>query len=80
MKPPPTCRADASLGSVIDSIASRITHRIYVVHDELEVIGVVTLRDVISCFIHEPPGYCDSYLASAAEMINGKSSVPVEES
>uniref|UniRef100_A0A0E0PLF8 Uncharacterized protein n=1 Tax=Oryza rufipogon TaxID=4529 RepID=A0A0E0PLF8_ORYRU len=29
VKPPLTCSPDASLGSVIDSIASRITHRIY---------------------------------------------------
>ena len=65
VKPPPTCAPDTSLGSVIDSIASRITHRIYVVDGDLEVVGVVTLRDVISCFIHEPPGYCDIYLASA---------------
>ncbi|KAL6615024.1 hypothetical protein ACP70R_037294 [Stipagrostis hirtigluma subsp. patula] len=78
VKPPPTCAPDASLGSVIDSIASRITHRIYVVDGDLEVIGVVTLRDVISCFIYEPPGYCDSYLASAMEKIDGKSADSVE--
>ncbi|RLN24916.1 SNF1-related protein kinase regulatory subunit gamma-1-like isoform X1 [Panicum miliaceum] len=65
VQPPPTCAPDTSLGSVIDSIASRITHRIYVVDGDLEVVGVVTLRDVISCFIHEPPGYCNIYLASA---------------
>jgi hypothetical protein len=35
------------------------------VDGDLEVVGVVTLRDVISCFIHEPPGYWDTYLASA---------------
>jgi CBS-domain-containing membrane protein len=80
VKPPPTCTADASLGSVIDSIASRITHRIYVVYGDMEVVGVVTLRDVISCFIHEPQGYCDNALASAMEKIDGKRSVPVEKS
>ncbi|CAO2165347.1 unnamed protein product [Urochloa humidicola] len=80
VKPPPTCAPDTSLGSVIDSIASRITHRIYVVDDVLEVVGVVTLRDVISCFIHEPPGYCDSYLASAMENLEGKGARSVEKS
>jgi hypothetical protein len=40
----------------------------------------VTLRDVISCFIHEPQGYCDNALASAMEKIDGKRSVPVEKS
>jgi len=78
VKPPPTCTPDASLGSVIDSIASRITHRIYVVDDDLEVLGVVTLRDVISCFIHEPPGYCDSYLTPAMEKLEGKGVGSVE--
>ncbi|TKW15828.1 hypothetical protein SEVIR_5G213800v4 [Setaria viridis] len=80
VKPPPTCAPDTSLGSIIDSIASRITHRIYVVDDDLEVVGVVTLRDVISCFIHEPPGYCDSYLASAMENLEGKGAGSVEKS
>jgi CBS-domain-containing membrane protein len=80
VSPPPTCTADASLGSVIDSIASRITHRIYVVYGEMEVVGVVTLRDVISCFIHELQGYCDNILASAMEKLDGKGPVPVEKS
>ncbi|EMS60148.1 SNF1-related protein kinase regulatory subunit gamma 1 [Triticum urartu] len=72
VKPPLTCAPDASMGSVIDSIGSRITHRIYVVDGDFEVVGVVTLRDVISCFIHEPPGFCDSYLASAMEKLEDK--------
>ena len=72
VKPPLTCAPDASMGSVIDSIGSRITHRIYVVDGDFEVVGVVTLRDVISCFIHEPPGFCDSYLASAMEKLDDK--------
>jgi CBS-domain-containing membrane protein len=63
----PTCTADASLGSVIDSIASRITHRIYVVYGAMEVVSIVTLRDMISCFIHEPQGYCDNVLAFSNE-------------
>ncbi|XP_025818723.1 LOW QUALITY PROTEIN: SNF1-related protein kinase regulatory subunit gamma-1-like [Panicum hallii] len=79
VQPPPTCAPDTSLGSVIDSIASRITHRIYVVDGDLEVVGVVTLRDVISCFIHEPPGYWDTYLASAIlEKHQGKGARSVE--
>lgn len=49
------------------------------VDDDLEVVGVVTLRDVISCFIHEPPGYCDS-LASAMEKVEDKGAVSVEKS
>ncbi|KAI5007831.1 hypothetical protein ZWY2020_008879 [Hordeum vulgare] len=75
VKPPLTCAPDASMGSVIDSIGSRITHRIYVVDGDFEVVGVVTLRDVISCFIHEPPGFCDSYLVSAMEKLEDKADV-----
>lgn len=64
---PVTCAPNASLGSVIDSFdVSKRVHRIYVVEgDESEVVGVVTLRDVISCFIYEPPGYFDNYLGGA---------------
>lgn len=80
VKPPLTCAPDASLGTVIDSIASRITHRIYVVDGDFEVLGVVTLRDVISCFIYEPPGCCDNYLASAMEKLEGKGTGSVEKS
>ncbi|XP_073006638.1 SNF1-related protein kinase regulatory subunit gamma-1-like isoform X1 [Typha latifolia] len=70
--PPPTCAPDATLGSVIDSLASNSVHRIYVVEgDDCEVVGVVTLRDVISCFINEPPNYFDNYLGLAMEMLDG---------
>uniref|UniRef100_A0A0E0DQJ6 CBS domain-containing protein n=1 Tax=Oryza meridionalis TaxID=40149 RepID=A0A0E0DQJ6_9ORYZ len=81
-KPPLTSSPDASLGSVIDSIASRITHRIYVVDGDFEVVGVVTLRarDVISCFIYEPPGYCDDYLASAMDKLEDKGAGSVDTS
>lgn len=65
---PPTCTPYASLGSVIDSfdVAKRI-HRIYVVEGdgyESSVVGVITLRDVISCFVSEPPGYFDDYFGA----------------
>lgn len=71
---PVACSPDTCLGSVIDKLTSKYTHRIYVVEgDEREVIGVVTLRDVISCFIYEPPGYFDNYfgvsVGSIKEMI-----------
>ncbi|KAH7570145.1 hypothetical protein ACOSP7_018114 [Xanthoceras sorbifolium] len=70
--PPITCKLESTLGSVIHSLASRSVHRIYVVADkEDEVVGVITLRDVISCFIYEPPNHFDSYFGfSAKEMLN----------
>ncbi|KNA25535.1 hypothetical protein SOVF_003620 [Spinacia oleracea] len=67
--PPITCKSDTTLGDVIHSLASKSVHRIYVVAEEDEVIGVITLRDVISCFIYEPPNYYDEYLGYSAEVL-----------
>uniref|UniRef100_A0A1D1YRY1 SNF1-related protein kinase regulatory subunit gamma-1-like n=1 Tax=Anthurium amnicola TaxID=1678845 RepID=A0A1D1YRY1_9ARAE len=65
---PVTCAPDASLGSIIDTLASRAVHRVYIVEGEDdEVIGVVTLRDVISCFIFEPPNLFDNYFGFAVK-------------
>ncbi|XP_008446319.2 SNF1-related protein kinase regulatory subunit gamma-1-like isoform X2 [Cucumis melo] len=71
LAPPITCRLDSTLGSVIHSLASKSVHRIYVVADDEEVVGVITLRDVISCFIFEPPNYIINHFGfSAEEMLN----------
>ncbi|KAJ6801951.1 SNF1-related protein kinase regulatory subunit gamma-1-like [Iris pallida] len=65
---PVTCAPDACLESVMESLASRCTHRIYVVEgDDCEVVGIVTLRDIISCFIYEPTGYFDNYFGVAVK-------------
>ncbi|KAK5771022.1 SNF1-related protein kinase regulatory subunit gamma-1-like protein [Gossypium arboreum] len=67
---PITCKVDSTLGSVIQSLATKRMHRIYIV-DENEVTGVITLRDVISCFIFEPPNFFDNYFGfSVKEMLN----------
>ncbi|KAB2047892.1 hypothetical protein ES319_A13G077400v1 [Gossypium barbadense] len=67
---PITCKVDSTLGSVIQSLATKRVHRIYIV-DENEVTGVITLRDVISCFIFEPPNFFDNYFGfSVKEMLN----------
>lgn len=71
MMPPLTCKADSILGTVIHMLASKSVHRIYVVSDEDQVMGVITLRDVISCFIFEPPHYFDDYMGfSLKEMLS----------
>ncbi|KAL2904337.1 SNF1-related protein kinase regulatory subunit gamma-1-like [Bienertia sinuspersici] len=63
-----TCKTNSTLGDIIYSLASKAVHRIYVVSEEEEVvIGVITLRDVISCFIYEPPNYFDDYLGCSAK-------------
>ncbi|XP_072964650.1 SNF1-related protein kinase regulatory subunit gamma-1-like isoform X2 [Typha angustifolia] len=67
---PVTCSPGARLGSVIESLASKSAHRIYVVEgDDAEVIGVVTLRDVISCFVYEPSDHFDNYFGFATKEI-----------
>ncbi|CAN6852133.1 unnamed protein product [Brassica oleracea var. botrytis] len=66
-----TCRPDSTLGSVINSLASRSVHRVYVGEgDENELYGVITLRDVISCFVSEPPNHFENCLGfSVKEML-----------
>ncbi|WOK91323.1 hypothetical protein Cni_G00014 [Canna indica] len=73
LSPPVTCSADACLGNVIDSLASKFVHRIYVVEgDEQAVVGVITLRDVISCFIYEPPYHFDKFFGSALQELRSR--------
>ena len=61
-RPMVTCKSDDQLGIVLDRLASASAHRVYVVDgDDSELVGVVTLRDVISCFVYEPPGHFDAY-------------------
>lgn len=54
---PITCKLDSTLVSIIHTLAVKSVHRIYPVTDDNEVIGVITLRDVISCFVSEPPNF-----------------------
>lgn len=64
------CKRDSSLGSVIESLASNHVHRIYVVAGEDDtVVGVITLRDVISCFILEPLNHFNNYFGLAVKEI-----------
>lgn len=68
--PPITCKLDSTLASVIQSLALKSVHRIYAVAGEDdEVIGIITLRDVISCFIYEPPNHFDNHLGFAVKEI-----------
>ncbi|OVA13309.1 CBS domain [Macleaya cordata] len=67
--PPITCKPDASLGSVIETLASKRVHRVYVAGENNAAVGVITLRDVISCFIFEPHKHFDNYFGYAAKEI-----------
>ncbi len=52
-----TCKRDNTIKEVIIKLDSMKIHRIYVVDDEGNVEGVITLRDIISKLVHEPRGY-----------------------
>ncbi|KAG0575856.1 hypothetical protein KC19_5G035800 [Ceratodon purpureus] len=62
MLPALTCKATTTLGEVISDLAAHNYHRIYVVDkNATQVMGVVTLRDIIGCFVSEPDGYFNNY-------------------
>lgn len=66
--PPIVCKLDSTFESVIHILASKSVHRIYVVDGEEDhVAGVITLRDVISCFIFEPPNHFNDYFGHVAK-------------
>ncbi|KAK1363258.1 SNF1-related protein kinase regulatory subunit gamma-1 [Heracleum sosnowskyi] len=52
-----TCTTDISLKEIIMKLNSMKIHRVYVVNDEGNLDGVITVRDIISKLVHEPRGY-----------------------
>ncbi|XP_042496873.1 SNF1-related protein kinase regulatory subunit gamma-1 [Macadamia integrifolia] len=52
-----TCRKDNTLEEVIRRLDTEKIHRIYVVDEDENLEGVITLRDIISKLVHEPHGY-----------------------
>uniref|UniRef100_A0A103YBS3 Aldolase-type TIM barrel n=1 Tax=Cynara cardunculus var. scolymus TaxID=59895 RepID=A0A103YBS3_CYNCS len=52
-----TCRKEDTLKDVIMKLDSMKGHRIYVVDDQGNLEGLITLRDIISRLVHEPRGY-----------------------
>lgn len=52
-----TCNRQNTLKEVIIKLDSMKIHRIYVVDDEGNLDGVITLRDIISKLVHEPRNY-----------------------
>nr|WCR76081.1 SNF1-related protein kinase regulatory subunit gamma-1 [Aquilaria sinensis] len=52
-----TCKKDHTIKELILMLDSEKIHRIYVVDDEGNLEGVITLRDIISKLVHEPRGY-----------------------
>jgi len=52
-----TCKRDNTMKELIQLLDSEKIHRIYVVDDDGNLEGVITLRDIISKLVHEPRGY-----------------------
>ncbi|KAI3820672.1 hypothetical protein L1987_08220 [Smallanthus sonchifolius] len=52
-----TCRKEDTLKDAITKLDSKEIHRIYVVDEEGNLEGIITLRDIISRIVHEPHGY-----------------------
>ncbi|CAN6713614.1 unnamed protein product [Malus baccata var. baccata] len=52
-----TCKRDDTVKDLILILDSKKIHRVYVVDDDGNLEGVITLRDIISRLVHEPHGY-----------------------
>ncbi|GAV56558.1 CBS domain-containing protein [Cephalotus follicularis] len=52
-----TCKKVHTIKELILTLDSQKIHRIYVVDDNGNLEGVITLRDIISRLVHEPRGY-----------------------
>ncbi|KAK6275943.1 hypothetical protein POUND7_005652 [Theobroma cacao] len=52
-----TCKRDKTIKELIQTLDLEKIHRVYVVDDEGNLEGVITLRDIISRLVHEPRGY-----------------------
>lgn len=61
MMPAVTCTVKATLVEIIETLSNKSIHRIYVTDDQRHVVGVITLRDIISCFVLEPPNFSEGY-------------------
>jgi CBS domain-containing protein len=52
-----TCKKDHTIKELILMLDAQKIHRVYVVADNEDLEGVITLRDIISRLVHEPHGY-----------------------
>ncbi|PNX83171.1 SNF1-related protein kinase regulatory subunit gamma-1-like protein [Trifolium pratense] len=52
-----TCKKDCTVKDLIQLLDKEKLHRVYVVDDEGNLEGLITLRDIISRLVHEPRGY-----------------------
>lgn len=52
-----TCKKDCTIKELIQLLDREKIHRVYVVDDDGNLQGLITLRDIISRLVHEPHGY-----------------------
>ncbi|KAJ1413290.1 CBS domain [Sesbania bispinosa] len=52
-----TCKMDCTIKELIQILDQEKIHRVYVVDDDGNLQGLITLRDIISRLVHEPRGY-----------------------
>lgn len=52
-----TCKMDCTVKELIQLLDREKIHRVYVVDDDGELEGLITLRDILSRLVHEPRGY-----------------------
>ncbi|KAL2636212.1 hypothetical protein R1flu_007691 [Riccia fluitans] len=61
LRPVLTCQPTETLKASIAKLDRAKVHRIYVVDENEDLIGVITLRDIISTFVEEPAGYFGTF-------------------
>lgn len=66
-----TCTKETPLKETIVTLDAKKIHRIYVVDDDGNLEGVITLRDIISRLVHEPRGYFGDFFDSCSPNIRG---------
>jgi CBS-domain-containing membrane protein len=49
-----TCKPSDTIETVLRQLCANYVHRVYVVDEQKHPVGVVSLRDIIACFVKEP--------------------------
>ncbi|KAL1301364.1 hypothetical protein HN51_046000 [Arachis hypogaea] len=63
-----TCKKDCTIKELIQLLDHEKIHRVYVVDDDGNLEGLVTLRDIISRLVHEPRGYFGDFFDGVLPM------------
>ena len=63
-----TCKKDCTIKELIQLLDHEKIHRVYVVDDDGNLEGLITLRDIISRLVHEPRGYFGDFFDGVLPM------------